>query len=77
MGRNNRKNYLLREIPRDTLAHKDLVFLPILDGHHWFLAVLELQKQRISILVSLKMERKNLIKSLVRLFFFSNESCSF
>jgi Ulp1 family protease len=72
LGKDNRTGFLAREIPRATLAHKDLVcFVPILDGRHWSLAVLELQKQRISILDFLKMdrERRNMIKSLVRLFF--------
>ena len=55
MGKDNRTGFLAREIPRATLAHKDLVcFVSILDGRHWSLAVLELQKQRISILDSLK-----------------------
>ncbi|CAD6207315.1 unnamed protein product [Miscanthus lutarioriparius] len=55
LGKDNRTGFLAREIPRATLAHKDLVcFVPILDGRHWSLAVLELQKQRISILDSLK-----------------------
>ncbi|KAK3153527.1 hypothetical protein QOZ80_2BG0176170 [Eleusine coracana subsp. coracana] len=71
LARNNKTGYVIRQITTATLSGKDRIFAQLLHDRHWSVVVLELEKQRVTILDSMEMDstRGKMIDGLVRLFF--------